>query len=150
MAAPKKQQHPNSRANLEKGTWKKGQSGNPSGCPKGKKVTTILSDIMSKKISIKEIDKRVKSLATVKGKGAEVEAREALALKMFALAMDGDAQIIKEVLNRLEGKVVDKVKIYPDAAKQYDYTKLTAKELETLEKLLTKCAIIDEDPGREI
>ena len=120
---------------------KPGQTNNPNGAPKGKRITTILNNIMKKKISLKMIDKDVKELATVrnaKKNGQDIEAQEALALKIFALAMQGDAQIIKEVLNRLEGKVIDEVKVYGDDAVEYDLNKLTTKEVKELERILKK------------
>ena len=74
-------------------TWQPGESGNPLGRPKKDAcITSLVKDILDKK------DKTGKTYAMLI---AEAMVKQALK----------DPQILKELLNRTEGKVVDSVDI---------------------------------------
>lgn len=69
--------------------WQPGQSGNPRGRPKG-----ILTD------SIRfELDRFADETYTN---------REAITMKLVAMARGGDIEAIKIVLDRIDGKVIDR------------------------------------------
>lgn len=68
-------------------TWVKGQSGNPSGRPRSKPITDELKRI------------------------GEEGGYEALAKKLFSKAIAGDVRAAQEVLNRVEGKVTDRITV---------------------------------------
>jgi hypothetical protein len=73
--------------------FKPGQSGNPRGRPKGSGVTDRLKRILA------EDDGKVS---------------EALAKSMLQAALRGDHRFVKEILDRVEGKVTDKLDIDGD------------------------------------
>lgn len=69
--------------NRKPGTWLPGQSGNPNGRPpKGLSVSETIRDMINGKPDIKK----------------------ALASKLLEMALRGDLQSIKELLDRIEGK----------------------------------------------
>ena len=81
-----KKQHPNSRANLR--PWKPGQSGNPKGRqPKNLSLVSLVKELLEK----------------ADGEG-KTEA-EALAEVIIREAKGGKAELIKELLDRIDGKV---------------------------------------------
>jgi hypothetical protein len=68
--------------------WKAGQSGNPAGRPpKGFAITDVLRDMMTEKPEIKK----------------------ALMAKLIEMALAGDLLAIREILDRIEGKSVQKM-----------------------------------------
>ena len=78
--------------------WKPGQSGNPKGRPKGSGVTDRLKALL---------DQPVKD-------GAEMTVAEALAKAAMKAALKGDHRFFKEILDRTEGKVTDKLEVDGD------------------------------------
>jgi len=83
------------KANLK--PCKPGHTNNPNGRPKGKTMTTILKEILDKKLIVVDpIEKK---------KGSK-EIREILMLKLVAKAMlgKGNEKVIDMILERLEGK----------------------------------------------
>lgn len=84
--------------------FKKGEKGISPGHPRGKTFKTILRDIAnsnSTKLLPKEMVKKynLKSVA------------EAVCLKLFFKAMKGDIKAIKEVIDRVDGKAVQRTEL---------------------------------------
>jgi ribosomal protein L17 len=77
--------------------FKKGQSGNPAGAPKRPRIFT-----QSLLTALKQTD------------ADNVEAIQRIADKLVDLAKDGDVQAIKEIADRVEGKVPQAVVGDPD------------------------------------
>lgn len=83
--------------------WKKGQSGNPAGRAKGGKLlSTTLKNIIASKFS-----KKYTSIIT--DEETELTGGEIIASRLFADAADGDLAAIKEIFDRVDGKVPDKL-----------------------------------------
>jgi hypothetical protein len=70
--------------------WEKGQSGNPKGRPKGRGVTDRLKELLN------EDDGKIS---------------DALAKSIIKAALKGDYRFVREILDRVEGKVTDKLDI---------------------------------------
>ena len=70
--------------------WKKGQSGNPRGRPKGRSITDALRKLLDEGIDGKDLV-------------------DALAKKAYAQAMKGDFRFFNMIIERLDGKVTDQV-----------------------------------------
>ena len=87
-----KGKHPNSLANLAGHEWKPGESGNPTGRPKGKSITGKLRRL----------------LEAAAEEGAEGDLADAIAAVIVAKAVSGNFRFVKEVLDRTEGKVPDR------------------------------------------
>jgi hypothetical protein len=79
--------------------WKPGQSGNPGGRPKGRSVTALLRELLDQEHNQKKL-------------------AELLAERLLKEALTGKLGHIKEVLDRTEGKVADRVQIEGDEARQ--------------------------------
>jgi hypothetical protein len=79
--------HPNSLANLK--PFQPGQSGNPSGRPKKKPVTEALERLLNSEENAEEIAKALLDVVKARGKGTVSAA--------------------KEITDRVEGRVSDKV-----------------------------------------
>lgn len=75
-------------------TWEKGQSGNPGGRPKR---GTTMTELLHTRLDLKDGD-----LLTHKAR---------IAQRLIELAEEGNVPAIKEILDRTEGKVPDKVEV---------------------------------------
>ena len=75
-----------------KGTqFKKGKSGNPKGRPKGtKSLKSVLQAELAQKLSVKE-----------DGKAKKISKMEALAKRLVAQALSGDARALSELLRQV-------------------------------------------------
>lgn len=74
----------------------KGISGNPKGRPKGSKsITSSLKKLMDKKMIYDSIQSGISIKANI---------REHLALRLVALALEGDIKAIREIFDRIEGR----------------------------------------------
>ena len=80
--------------NIQAHKWKKGQSGNPNGTPKGKRLSTILKQY---------IDGQSFSDATL-------TAGQKLAAELIKKAESGDIRAIGEVFDRIEGKAKQEIR----------------------------------------
>jgi hypothetical protein len=96
--------------------WKPGQSGNPKGRPP--KLVSITSYLK-------------KDLATIDEKTGKTYA-EIVAQKLIDLALGGDLEAIKEILNRIDGKVLDKHEIDANIPVTLIFTPAYKTEPETL------------------
>ena len=70
--------------------WLPGQSGNPGGQPKGKRITTLIREALEREHEGKRVV-------------------EALAEIMIREALRGDFRFAKEILERIDGKVPDRI-----------------------------------------
>ncbi len=78
----------------------KGVSGNPAGRPKGvKNISHYLKKISKKRIEVKD---------PITKKLMKKEIAEAVALKIIQLALAGELYAIREMLDRTEGKAIQK------------------------------------------
>ena len=84
-------------------SWKKGQSGNPAGKPKGAQSNkTILKKFLAVKMQQKN---------PFTGEMEEMTVKELINLKQIANALEGDLATYKELADREEGKVTNNVDI---------------------------------------
>jgi len=88
-------------------SFKKGESGNPSGHPKGvKNRSTILKKWIEVAAECINPETKKKLPGTVEDK---------IALSLITKALSGDVQAIKEINDTLYGKIADKQEMkYPD------------------------------------
>lgn len=79
----------------EKGRFIPGVSGNPGGKPQGiKHVSTVLREMLDQLVE-----------------GMDITHREALAKKIYRMSLiEGNTQMIKEIMDRTEGKVTEIIK----------------------------------------
>lgn len=88
------QKHRGNTENLRP-PWKPGQSGNPGGRPKGQSLTKILRDILDS-----EADDSGKLVAEHFVESVVTHAIER-----------GDSALVKEIFNRIDGKVPEKIEV---------------------------------------
>lgn len=85
--------------------WKKGQSGNPKGRPKGAiSISSLLKKVLDRKITVKEIE-------LTGEKDCKKKVQELIAMKLASEALNGNVQAAKEIFDRIEGKSVQGMKI---------------------------------------
>ena len=78
--------------------FKKGQSGNPHGRPKKE---YCLTDILKDQGNVEDV-------STEEGK---ISRKQAIAQKLWSMAMDGDVQALKYVYDRIDGKPKESVNL---------------------------------------
>ena len=76
--------------------FKEGQSGNPNGRPKGISLTTILKKYLNKEIDFTD---------PIEAKKVKKRIGDVIILKLLANAIKGDDRAIKEILERVDGKI---------------------------------------------
>lgn len=81
--------------------WRPGQSGNPKGRPKG--IVSITDTLR------KVIEKKMETIDPVTKNKDRKKIKEIIALALVGKALKGDVRAIQEMLDRLEGKVTQKV-----------------------------------------
>ena len=92
-------------------TWKKGQSGNPGGPPKGhRKFKTILRKFSEMEVSFKD----PKSGEELSGFPIEI-----IAAKVLELAMNGSDKHQRIYLEYLEGKALQQIEIINNETRYY-------------------------------
>lgn len=96
--------------NLKPHKFKKGQSGNLKGAPKGKRLSTILKDLVDTEIEFNNFFTKKKENKTL----AEWVCIELLVTALFGEKTKGKA--LSMVFERLEGKVPDNLTIHTDNA----------------------------------
>jgi len=78
--------------------FKKGQSGNPKGKPKGtRNFKTILNEYLDKNVDFKD---------PVEKRKVKKSLREVVALSLLSKAVKGDLNAISQVMDRVDGKPV--------------------------------------------
>lgn len=88
-------------AALEKGKWKKGQSGNPTG-KKGPQITPILRNLLQRKFKMKD---------PIDGTKTERQIQEWIALKWIANCLKGQERSIEMLMNRIDGAIEKSIKL---------------------------------------
>lgn len=81
--------------------WQPGQSGNPKGRPKG--IVSITDTLR------KVIEKKMETIDPVTKNKDRKKIKEIIALALVGKALKGDVRAIQEMLDRLEGRVTQKV-----------------------------------------
>lgn len=89
--------------NIIKHQFKKGQSGNKKGRPKGvRSISAVLKEYLEKEVDFKH------PLTHTKVKGSAIEL---MAMAMIKNAILGDVKAFKEIADRLEGKAAQQIQI---------------------------------------
>jgi hypothetical protein len=102
----------NNRGNLNNlipHQFKPGESGNPGGRPKKLPITDYIFDQLEKPIPAAMKAKLAPAFAEVFGENATVG--EMLAFKLIAQAAKGNMQAMNTIMNRVEGRVSEKVSL---------------------------------------
>lgn len=108
-------------------SWKKGQSGNPKGRPKKADCLTTLMREELEKVDPKDKEKRTH--------------KELVVIATIELAKEGNSTALKEVWERMDGKVKEKLEINQDSTNAILLAKtLSRKELEELNERLEATA----------
>ncbi len=107
-------------------SWKKGQSGNPKGRPRKADCLTSLLKEEIEKIDPDDQQKRTH--------------KELIVIATMALAKKGNATALKEVWERMDGKVKDKLEIQDSPNAILLAKALSRKELEELHGRLERAA----------
>jgi Family of unknown function (DUF5681) len=82
--------------------FRPGKSGNPGGCPKGRSITARLREIL-------ESDR----IGDVTMPG-DAHVADILAQTIMTQAINGDYRFVELVINRIDGKIPDKISIGSD------------------------------------
>lgn len=85
--------------------WKPGQSGNPSGRPKKRPITEMYRKVGENEADLRLIPKALRAVA--KGKTFA----ELVAIGQYLSAFKGIALSAREIADRIEGKVADRVEV---------------------------------------
>lgn len=116
--------------------FKKGQSGNPKGRPKGVTVTQYIRALADEEISV--------AIRDANGGALRVERHtraKALAIRLYDLALKADAKSAAKyfeiLLDRNEGKVAEQIEI----RSPFDLSKLSKEDLETLKRIKEKASV---------
>lgn len=80
--------------------WEKGVSGNPKGSDRGKRLNTILKELLD--VNSGEIDPITQKKLT---------RNQAMALKIISKASKGDVKAAREIWDRLEGKAKQPIEL---------------------------------------
>lgn len=87
-------------------SWKKGESGNPAGLPKG---TKLRSTLLKKWLAVEtDFDNPLKEPSEPMER---MSAEDRVMLALIKKAMAGDLPAIQEIQNTLYGKIPDKVEV---------------------------------------
>lgn len=111
----KGERHPNSLANLEKGRWQPGESGNPGGLVRGTpRISTALA----------------KLLRCAQGKPYEVVNKaDEIAVALYDKAVSGDVAAISLIFDRVEGKVAQTFNLRAESQSDQEIARLMMAEL---------------------
>jgi hypothetical protein len=94
-----------------KTAWAPGQSGNPAGAPKRGESWAELFNIIGNLTGDEAAERAVKAwTGKLRALPKGVTLKELVVLKAYATLLDeGNARLLKEVMDRAEGKIADKV-----------------------------------------
>jgi len=95
--------------------WKPGQSGNPKGRPKKRTLSEELRDFIDQEMRDAE------------GNGKGITHRQALARVIVKQALSGKFPFVKEIFDRLEGKVADRTEITGPSGEPIEILDLSSK-----------------------
>lgn len=90
-------QHQNTKKMATPASWKPGQSGNPLGRPK--------KDWTWKDLFVDAAEEMKET------KQGRMQVKRIIAKRLFHMAMQGNVQAIKEVIDRMDGKAIDKQEV---------------------------------------
>ena len=138
--------------NLKPQIWKPGQSGNPKGrAPKALSVTSVLKEILEWPAPTSIIQTYRQFFPNLP---ANPTCIQILTVRSLVKAMDikqGDV-MAKEIWDRLDGKVPFPVTGSKDGEPigvKFDFSSMSAKELDIFERLLGKCQT-EENPNQTV
>jgi len=102
-----------SKSKLPRTAWKQGQSGNPKGAPKRgqswAELFNSIGDLTGGQVAERAVKLWVKQFKSLP---EGVSLKELVVIKAYAALLDeGNARLLKEVMDRAEGKVKDTVEI---------------------------------------
>lgn len=90
--------------NIDGKQWKKGQSGNPSGKPKGvKNRATIMRKFLETSVNLTDKNKDALESLFPKVKGNKLKAEELIALAQLRKAITGDTNAYKAIMDSAYG-----------------------------------------------
>ena len=118
--------------NFKAHTFKKGRPKHPNSGMRGKRLSTVLKELLQSNIKVKD---------PLTGQERIMTANERIALGLVHRAIQGNLSAIKIILERVEGAAQSISEIEQTGIenhKSHDLAKLTTDELESLENLLTK------------
>lgn len=127
-----------------------GQSGNPTGRPKGP-ITQFLREFGSATqirftIEIDKVDrtgKPEKSVSTATISTGEQTINQAIAARLLQMAMNGDIKAIREVLNRTEGRVPHPIAVSRSVDQGAELKAWSAEEVDRYEAWLQQQGIAE-------
>ena len=94
-----------------------GESGNPNGAPKGKRVSTILKELLNKAAPQKM--QEAKFVSEFLGKNPKATNAEVLAVRLlFNALVKGDHKAVQEIIDRTEGKAMQQLSIEGETMKK--------------------------------
>lgn len=137
--------NPNSRANLR--LWQPGQSGNPFGRTRGKKLrSTAISKFLKLRVKFQNTDDEGNRLFEELAEEFALTTEERLAFALVTEALNGNVGAYREIMDTVYGKIPDKQEITganggPIETRQAvdeKLMKLTPDELAQLERLRLK------------
>lgn len=82
------------------GQIKPGEVRNPNGAPKGKRLTTYLKEVLDGEVTLKDLES---------GQLRQFSKRELVAIALAKEAIQGNIKAIREVFEREDGKIVQKL-----------------------------------------
>jgi hypothetical protein len=118
------------KEHLEKYRFQKGQSGNPSGRPKGSKSRSAIVKYW--------LEATQKYSNPITNKLELLELADIITLAQIEKAKEGDTSAYKELMDSAYGKVDQNVNVNADintSKIDIDYTKLSIEELQILEEI---------------
>jgi hypothetical protein len=118
-----------------------GQSGNPSGRPKGSRnLSTILKEMLDEEIEIIE-----------NGEKKKKQFKDIIIRKLLKKANDGDMRAIQEIFDRTEGRakqeIEQKTEVSGHIGHTIDYSKLSESTLREIANLEIEKSVENEDDG---
>jgi hypothetical protein len=108
--------------NLE--PFKKGQSGNPNGRPKGSRNrSTIIREWL-------EVSQKIKNPIT--GETEELEQQDIMTLALIKKAREGDVSAFRELMDGAHGKVIQQIQQETTINEKIDFSNISTEDLEKL------------------
>jgi hypothetical protein len=104
--------------------FKKGQSGNPKGRPKGRRNrATIIREWL-------EVSQKIKNPIT--GETEELEQQDIMTLALIKKAREGDVSAFRELMDGAHGKVVQQIQQETTINEKIDFSNISTEDLERL------------------
>ncbi len=104
--------------------FKKGQSGNPNGRPKGSRNrSTIIREWL-------EVSQKIKNPIT--GETEELEQQDIMTLALIKKAREGDVSAFRELMDGAHGKVLQQIQQETTINEKVDFSNISTEDLERL------------------